>query len=245
MLEAFPVPVGHLAAIGDLAAEVVELAEQHPGLQFIEPAVHAELNGLPTPIPAIEATAPCCFDIPGPVHHQGAAIAEGGQILGGVEAEGGEASPAAHRFAPVQGSAGLGAVLDQIQAVLVAEGFQLRQITGLPIEVHSNQGPGPGAGLLQQLAHVIQRDPMARGGDVGKHGHSSHPEHGGRGGVGGVGRHHHPITGADPAAPQGQFQGIGAVGHPHHGGGRALQHQPGGKGLLEARHPLPQDQLAG
>lgn len=94
MLEAFPIPAGHLAAVGDLAAEVVELAEQYPGLQFVKPAVHAELHGLSAPIPAIEAAAPCRLDILGPVHHQGAAIAEGGQVFGGVEAEGGEASHA-------------------------------------------------------------------------------------------------------------------------------------------------------
>ena len=243
--EAFPVPAGHLAAVGDLAAEMAELTEQNPGLKFVEPAVHAELHGLPTPIPAIEAAAPRRLGIPGPVHHQGAAIAEGSQVLGGVEAEGGEASPVAHRFAPVEGSAGLGAVFNQIQVVLVAEGFQLRQITGLPIKVHGNQGLGSGTGLLQQLAHVIHRDPMGCGGDVGKQRHSSHPKHGSRGGVGGVGRHHHPVTGADPAAPQGQFQGIGAVGNPDHSGGRALLDQPGGESLLKASHPLPQDQLAG
>jgi phosphotransferase system enzyme I (PtsP) len=77
-----------------------------------------------------------------PIALTGAAIAEGGQVLGGVEAEGGEASPAAHRFAPVEGSAGLGAVFNDKKMMFFGDRHHHSHINGLPKKMHGNNGFG-------------------------------------------------------------------------------------------------------
>ena len=251
VLQPGAVPGGHLAAALDLLSQAGQLAQQHPGLELIEAAVDAELHGLALAIPAIEAAAARRLHSLGPVDHQGAAIAEGRQVLGGVEAEGGEMAPGAHGPLAVGGAAGLGAILDQGNTVLLAEAEQRHQIAGLPIAVHGDHGthrPLPIAlrrSGPQQGRHMTDGEHGAPRLKIHEHRPGLEPQHGGGGGIGGVGGQQHPITGAHAGGAQGQLKGIGAVGHADHLLGGAAGTQPGGERRLELPHPLAEDHLTG
>jgi hypothetical protein len=134
------IPGGHLATLGDLLRQVGQLAEEHPGLEFVEATVDPELHGLALVVPAVEAAAACRLDRLGAVDHEGAAIPESRQVLGGIEAEGREVPPGAHGPLAVEGAAGLGAVFDQGDAMAIADRQQRFQVAGFAIEVHSDGG---------------------------------------------------------------------------------------------------------
>ena len=131
-----------------------------------------------------------------------------------------------------------------------AKGKQGHQITGLPIEMHSNHGPKRPLPRrrhrpsLQQMGQVGHGKHGAIGLQIHEHRASLDPQHGSGGGVGGVGRQQDPIPGFHAGGPQGQLDGIGAIGHTHHLVGLAAGPQPGGKGGLKLPHPFPQNHLA-
>ena len=132
---------------------------------------------------------------------------------------------------------GLGAVLDQQQAVAIAEGPDPLHGGRLAVKVHSDHGAGSlgdrrldavgiKAGLMP---HIHERGPGADAGDRF-----------GRGDPG-DGGHDYLITGPDPQGLEGYLDGIGAI-CAAHTVGRAI---PGRKGLLKAPGPGAGDEGGG
>jgi hypothetical protein len=77
------------------------------------------------------------------VGHDGAAVAERGEILSRVEAEAAEPADRTCRLAPKLRAERLGAVLDDVDAALAADCGDRFGVRTLSVEVHGHHGAGP------------------------------------------------------------------------------------------------------
>ena len=214
-----------LVARGDGAAAFVPLVQmrqldaQDGGLQRVEPAVVAlHLVDVlhPRAVVAQHAEAVGQLRVVG---GDGAAVAQGAQVLAGIEAPGHGIAVRAQALALVARAVRLRAVFQHAQAVLAGNGQNCVHIGGLTVEMHRQDdfgARGDGGldarrvdvvGALVRLHRHRRRAALADGqpgGDVGVAGHDDF------------------VARPDVHGAQGQVQRIQAVGHADAVGGAAV-----------------------
>ena len=156
------------------------------------------------------------------VGRDGAAL-PAGDGLDGVETEAGHVGEAAHGGAVVTCSDGVGGILDEDQAELVAESADLPVPDGLAREVHGHDGLGPGRDAFPDTLGV---DVVGLGIDVGEDGLRAAVH--GAVGAGGEGhrRRDDLIAGADAGGEAGAVQGGRPVAAKHGMGGTRAGGEP-------------------
>ena len=130
-----------------------------------------------------------------------------GQILHGVDAEGGGISQVADHPALVGCPGSVGRVLNDGQAVLAGDGVDLVHIGRKPRQVDRQDGFGSGGDVPLDLGGVHV---AGVGLNIHEHGHRPLMENGERPREEGIGRHQDLIAGTDGGSPQRHVQSIGA-----------------------------------
>ncbi len=123
-----------------LVVERRQLRAEHRGLERIEPRVHAGHGAQVALAPAIFAQLPHARGERRIVRRDRAAVAERAQVLGRIEAEGGNIGDRAEPPAMKPRAVRLGAVLDNTCAVPAGESEDRVEIGRLPIKVHRDDG---------------------------------------------------------------------------------------------------------
>ena len=118
----------------------------------------------------------------------------------------------AHRAAAPGGAVDLGAVLDQIEAVLLGQRRHGVHVAGPAGQVHAHHRLG---GRCQRRRHGLGGDVLAVPVHIREHRARAHIDDSRRGSQESAGSHHHIIPGADPQGPQREIQGHGAISQRH------------------------------
>ncbi len=142
------------------------------------------------------------------VRDDGPAVPVGAEVLAGIEAERPGDPEGPGLPALVGGEVGLGAVLDQVELVPVADGLDGLDVHGLAVDVDGDDGLGPGGDLgldelgvdVVVLVVVDEHGPGPRLGDRLRGGHEA------------VGDGDDLVARADAQGFQGDVDGIRAVG---------------------------------
>ncbi len=168
-----------------------------------------------------------------------AAVAEAAQVLGGVEAPGGQPSQPAHPAPPVERAMGLRRILDQPQPVAVAQPQHAVDVERPAVEVDADDAARARGDTRRGVGGI-----EVEGGsvDVAEDRHAAGEEHGLGGGEEAEGGDDHLVAdaGADAESAQGKDQRVGAVGDAHAG----LDPEKAGELALELSHFRTEDEGA-
>ena len=151
--------------------------------------------------------------------HQGAAVADRAEVLGGIKAVGACHAEVAGWPATPARKVRLSAVLDQLDPSLVAEVYPCRHVSHLPVQMNQHHGAGP---FRHAASRTVQRQQSAVGLDVGQHRCGTGPQDREHRGESGHRRGDHLGARADVKCTQRQLNGVHAVGDAHAVAGRAL-----------------------
>ena len=208
------------------------------GLERVEPAVVARDLVDVFDFGAVVAQPAQARGELGVVGGDRAAVAEGAEVLAGIEAPGDGVAMGAEALALIAGAMGLGGVLDDPQAMAAGDGEDGVQVGGLAVEVHRDQGAGAGGDGGRDACRVNVKGARVRlhrdrgGAGLG------HRQPGGNEGVGGD---DDLVAGADVAGAQGEMQGVQTAGDADAMGRAAV----GGPVGLKALHLFAEDVPAG
>jgi hypothetical protein len=153
-----------------------------------------------------------------------AGVAEGAQVLAGIEAEArGHAERAGPPVVPLA-TVRLGGVLDQRNARPRGDGGQAVHVGHVAVELdHDDRAGARGDGRGQDLGG--DQEGVRVDVDEGRNG--ADPDHRGGGSDERVGGHDHLVAGPDAERLQGELQGVGAVGDTDRMGGVAVTGETG------------------
>src|SRR5262245_38775702 len=112
-------------------------------LDLVEPRIHAELIVIVTPPPSAVLKNPDAICQRGVARDDGAAVAQGAEILRGIEAERARDADGPNRTAIRRREVGLAAVLDDRQAVAERDALNAGHVGGLAVQVHRHDGARP------------------------------------------------------------------------------------------------------
>ncbi len=211
--EALIIGGGDRPAPGVGLVQTTQLDPEDRRLQLVQAGVHPGLLGHEAPPPAIFAQPPRPrrqLLIAGDQHP---GVAEGPEVLGGIEAEG-PGRPEAADPAPVHhGAMRLGGVLQHQRAMPFRQGSDVADGGRPAIEMHGDhradrQRRGPQEPLEGGRIHA-----EAVGLDVDQHRRGAGQLDGGDRGGGGVRNGGHPVAGPHAQGLEGEDDGVGAAGH--------------------------------
>lgn len=220
---------GLVAQVGDVAhgdagagfgeaIEFGELAAAEGGGEVGEVVFEAELDDVVTPAPTGVVPVPGVFghavegedaDAVGEGFvegGEGSAFA-GGDVFGGVEAEGGGVADGADGAAPVGGTDGVGSIFEHADAAGAGDGEDGIHIAGLSCEVDGDDGFRARGDRAFEGGRVEVGIPLA---DVDEHGLRAAVHHDGGGSGEGVGGDDDFIAGTDSPGAQAEVEGGGA-----------------------------------
>ncbi|MNX91376.1 hypothetical protein D3C86_1234510 [compost metagenome] len=225
---------GGRAAPRVVRRQVGQLHAQDGGLDLVQPRVRARQAADVAILPAVFAQPPDLLGDLGRGRRDAAAVADGAQVLGRVEAEGGRIAEGAD-LAPVKLRAvGLRAVLDHLEAVTPGELHDPGHVGRVAVDVDRDDGLGRGRDEAFEGAGVH----AAGGGvDVAEDRHGARELDGRRGGDRRVGDGDDLVAGLDAHGAQGEGDGVRAVGDPH----AVRKAEEGGEFTLEGLDLLAED----
>jgi len=177
---------------------------------------------------------------------QQSSIAEGGEIFGGIEAEGGQIAERSSRGFSPGCAEGLSSIFDEKQIVAFGEGGEGVPVGALAVEVDGQDGFDlrRGRGVLMGGDAGFDRfggEVEGDGVDVGQKGLGSAAEDGADGGEEAEGGSDNGIAGADVGGGEGQPEGVGSA-----GAADGVGHVAGlGGGTLEGVYGRAEDELLG
>ncbi len=226
---------GDRPALGICGVEVRQERREDGRLDLVEPRIEAErpANALALR-KAVISQRPHPLGQPGIVRHDGTAVADAAEILGGVERIGGGMAEGAERAAIKGGTVGLGAILDHRQPVPDGKRHEGRHIGRVPEQVDRHDRSGARVHSVGSGGGV---DAAGTGIDVNEAGLRAALKHGLRAAGEGEGRQNDLVAESDPERTQCQRQRI----RPGGDADAVLAPAIGREVRLEAGHGRAQD----
>ena len=248
VLEGLVVAAGHhLARVHLILPQGLQLGQQHGGLDCIQTGVHAHADIVVLAAGALAVDADGTAQIRDGViiGKDGAAVTVAAQGLGREEGRGGDIAEGAALAALVGTAEALGGILDEGQAVLLADGHDGVKVAGIAQDIHRHHGLGlqrpVGQHGLDLLFQALGAQGIGVPGDVAED--AGGAEHLGRlrGGDKGHVRAEHGVALPYPGDHVGDLQGVGTVG----AGDAVLAAHEFGQLLLQLLHLRSADELGG
>ena len=213
------IPPGHLlAAVNFIVFQCLQLGQQHRRLDGVQPGVHAHTDIVVLAAGALAMDAQRTDDVRRGIviGEYGTAVAVAAQGLGREERGGGDVAEGAALAALIGRAEGLGCVLDENEAVLLADGCDGVVVAGVTQNIHGHHGLGRELTLSQHsfylLFQALRAESIGILGNVTKHGGSTEHLSRLRGGDESHVRAEHGVPLPYARHHVGNLQGIGAVG---------------------------------